>query len=107
MSVERISIEGNTLYIELGELEAKVISRTQTLLAPLLRIYITMMCRLILAMVSLGKDKVMEMTKRLERGEDVGSMCEEAGIDVRSLIDESIEWPTDKEIDEALGWLEQ
>jgi len=106
MAVERISIEGNTLYVELGGLEARVMSRAHVLIAPLLRIYITMMCRLVLVMVSLGKEKFKEMQKGMERGENMGSICEEAGIDVRNLIDKSIEWPTDQEIDEALGWLE-
>lgn len=100
---ERISIEGTILKIELGELEARVISRSLPLFAPLVSMYIFMMCRLILGIASLGKEKAKELRQRLEQGEDAASICKAAGIDTKALLDKDIQWPSDEEIDEALG----
>lgn len=107
MSVKQISIEGNNLHIELEEISSKIITKTMPLFRPMLVTGITMFCRFIIVVASLGRDKVMEMQERAAQGEDIISICEAVGINVNALSQpfENIEWPSDKEMDEILGWL--
>ncbi len=108
--VEHISIHENNLLIELGELEARVMSKALPLLGPLFAHYIYMMTRVVLLLVPLGKDGAKRFKERIERGEDVVQIMSDMGIDPKSLVDKSIEsisWPTEEEIDRALGWLDE
>jgi hypothetical protein len=108
MSIKQISIEGNTLCIELGEAEGMIIAKTMTLVNPILNMILSTFCRLVLVMSSLGKDKAMEVRERLSQGEDIFSVCGAMGINASDFAKqavEDVEWPNNEEIDEMLGWL--
>ena len=104
---ERISVQGNNLFIELGELEAKVLSKALPVFEPLFTQFIYMMTRAVLLVASLGKDECKRFAERIERGDDLAQILSEMGIDPKNLIDKSIEWPTDEEIKRSLGWLDE
>ena len=105
--VVSISIEGNNLHIELEEISSKIITKTMPLFGPMLAAWTTMFCRFIVAVASLGRDKVVEMQERAAQGEDIISICEAVGINIKPLSQpfEDIKWPSDKEMDEIMGWL--
>jgi len=105
--VERISIDGNNLLIELGELEVRVLSKALPVFGPLFAQFIYMMTRLVLIVASSGKDEVERFTERIEQGDNPVQILNEMGIDIKSLIDKSLEWPTGEEIERALGWFDE
>lgn len=107
MPIKRVSIEKNTLLIEVDDLEARILSRTLSIWAPFLGHFIYTMTRLILILAPLGKNAAMGLVERLERGENIIQILTEMEIDPETLFDKSIQFPSEQEIDQALGWLEE
>lgn len=106
MAIKRISIEGNLVTVELDELDAKILARAEALAKPLIELSLLMTSELILSLASMDRDQVRELRERLSRGEEVGKVFSECGIDTERILRKvgEVKWPTDKEIAEALAW---
>ena len=65
-----IRIEGNQIIMELSEGEAKIAARLMPLLAPMLDFSLKIFTKILFEMVLLGKDKLDDLVKRMEAGED-------------------------------------
>lgn len=103
----QISIQENNLNIELGEVEGKIIAKAMPIFNPMFTGFISMFCRLILALAALDKDKAMELRERVSQGENITNISKEIGLDLHAMVQSfDMKWPSSEEIDHILGWLE-
>lgn len=102
-----VSIEGNKLIITLGELEARVATRALPLMKPLLSQLIYGWSRLIMHMSTLSVEERKKLEEKLERGEPISQLLSDMGISLETLMDETIEYPSNEELDRAFGWLDE
>ena len=63
-------IEGNQIIMELSEGEAKIAARLMPLLAPMLDFFLKIFTKILFEMALMGKDKLDDLFKRMEAGED-------------------------------------
>lgn len=100
MAIKQISIEGNTLRVELDEFDAKILSRAWIATKPLMHLYILVTVELILSLASMEKEQRTACVERLRRGDPADKVLVEAGVDIENFRRKvnKIEWPDDDDL---------
>jgi hypothetical protein len=100
MDLKQISIEGNTLRVELGETDALILSRAWLVTKPFMGFFLVAALNTILLLASLDKDSIRLLFERLRRVDPPEEVFIEAGIDIQALGRDfdKVPWPTDEEL---------